>query len=55
MVRDLSISSFWSQSFVPLTVLDGHTTFGVDWNGKRVVAVGIAARWRRGRKKEVNH
>jgi hypothetical protein len=53
-VRDLSISSFWSQSFVPLTVLDGHTTFGIDWNGKRVIAVGIAARWRRGRKKEVN-
>jgi len=28
---------------------------GVDWNGKRVIAAGIAVRWRRGRKKEVNH
>ena len=53
-VRDLSISLFWSQSLVPLTVLDGHTTFGVDCNGKRVIAAGIAARWRRGWKKEVN-
>jgi hypothetical protein len=45
---------FWSQSLVPLAILDGHTMFGVDWNGKRVIAAGIAARWRRGRTKEVS-
>ena len=53
-VRDLSISLFWSQTLVPLAILDGHTTFCVDWNGKGVIAAGIAARWRRGWKKEVN-
>jgi hypothetical protein len=36
----------------PLAVLDGHTMISVDWNGKRVVAAGIAVRWRRGRKKD---
>jgi hypothetical protein len=39
-----SISSFWSQSLVPLAVLDGHITFGVDGHGKRVVVAGIAVR-----------
>jgi di/tricarboxylate transporter len=38
----------------PFAVLDGHTVISVDWNGKRVVSVGIAVRWTRGRKREVN-